>query len=295
MSREHDVLSANAWQRHQHYLRTFSLAHRGGSATQLASSKSYSTDADVVRAHHRFLWDEVQGGSSSGTADSAGDGAMDSRVGSVPGSDALTWEQQLAKRYWHRLFKEYVLADLSRYREGDIGLRWRTEQEVLNGRGQFSCGNKACNRRDVPLTSYELHFGYIEHGEAREALVKVRCCQTCAEKLNYRGNRDRDRAERKRARKEAKREKKHKRHVRECQIESAGSSGDDRGTCETGEAAGAGEEASGLLRRVSTAGNQTTSAGRHASSDRVRQPSEHYGAMRGRREEDDHLLDELFP
>jgi protein FRA10AC1 len=167
-------MSADAWQRHQHYLRTFSRAHRGSDTPQLASTKPSTSDADVVRQHHRFLWDEEQAGSSSGTADTAGGGTTDSRAGSVPGSDGLTWEQRLAKRYWQRLFKEYVIADLSRYREGGIGLRWRTEQEVLDGRGQFSCGNKSCNRRDVPLNSYELHFGYMEHGEAREALVKVR-------------------------------------------------------------------------------------------------------------------------
>jgi hypothetical protein len=31
--------------------------------------------------------------------------------------------------------QEYCLADLSRYREGGIGLRWRTESEVKSGKG----------------------------------------------------------------------------------------------------------------------------------------------------------------
>jgi protein FRA10AC1 len=33
-----------------------------------------------------------------------------------------------------QLFKEYALADMSRYKEGKIGLRWRTEREVIAGK-----------------------------------------------------------------------------------------------------------------------------------------------------------------
>ena len=40
-----------------------------------------------------------------------------------------------------KLFKEYAIADLSRHKEGRVGLRWRT-QEVVSGRGQFICGAK---------------------------------------------------------------------------------------------------------------------------------------------------------
>jgi protein FRA10AC1 len=31
---------------------------------------------------------------------------------------------------------------MSRYKENRIGLRWRTEEEVITGKGQFQCGNK---------------------------------------------------------------------------------------------------------------------------------------------------------
>lgn len=41
-----------------------------------------------------------------------------------------------------KLFKEYAIADLSRYKEGRVGLRWRTQKEVVSGRGQFVCGAK---------------------------------------------------------------------------------------------------------------------------------------------------------
>ena len=35
-----------------------------------------------------------------------------------------------------------VLCDLTGYRKGHVGFRWRTQSEVLQGRGQFSCGHK---------------------------------------------------------------------------------------------------------------------------------------------------------
>ncbi|CAM9306421.1 unnamed protein product, partial [Phaeothamnion confervicola] len=40
----------------------------------------------------------------------------------------------MALKYYRRLYKEYALADLSRYTEGKVGLRWRTESEVIAGK-----------------------------------------------------------------------------------------------------------------------------------------------------------------
>ena len=55
---------------------------------------------------------------------------------------------------------------------GLYGLRWRTKAEVVEGRGQFSCGCKGCGQHQQ-LTSYELPFSYKEGGQQRQALVKV--------------------------------------------------------------------------------------------------------------------------
>lgn len=38
--------------------------------------------------------------------------------------------------------------------------------------GQFFCGNKYCDEKDN-LKSWEVNFGYMEHGEKRNALVKL--------------------------------------------------------------------------------------------------------------------------
>ncbi|CAM9158587.1 unnamed protein product [Laminaria digitata] len=88
----------------------------------------------------------------------------------------------MAAKYYKLLFKEYALADLSRYKEDKVGLRWRTEKDVVSGKGQFECGALRCaERRD--LHSYELNFKYKEAGSVKNELVKVRVCPQCARKL----------------------------------------------------------------------------------------------------------------
>ena len=67
---------------------------------------------------------------------------------------------------------------------GRIGLRWRTEKEVIAGRGQFTCASKHCESDDN-LHSYEVPFEYAEQGVTKNELVKVRVCINCARKLFY--------------------------------------------------------------------------------------------------------------
>jgi hypothetical protein len=52
------------------------------------------------------------------------------------------------------------------------------QKEVFSGDGQWRCGNKAC-RSAQDLSSYEMNFVYTEHGEKKEALVKLRLCPEC--------------------------------------------------------------------------------------------------------------------
>jgi protein FRA10AC1 len=54
-----------------------------------------------------------------------------------------------------------------------IAMRWRTEQEVVNGKGQFTCGNKICPENGG-LRTWEVNFAYREHEEKKNALVKLR-------------------------------------------------------------------------------------------------------------------------
>lgn len=96
----------------------------------------------------------------------------------------------MAKRYYDKLFKEYCICDLSRYKENkardynhpfesfltfcliQVALRWRIEQEVVDGKGQFECGSLACTDREQ-LTSWEVLFSYKEQGEKKSALIKL--------------------------------------------------------------------------------------------------------------------------
>mmetsp|Transcript_1374 Transcript_1374/g.2220 ORF Transcript_1374/g.2220 Transcript_1374/m.2220 type:complete len:320 (+) Transcript_1374:610-1569(+) len=71
-------------------------------------------------------------------------------------TSTTTWQERMARTYEQQLYREYVLADLTRvhlHRSGPVGLRWRTKAEVLQGKGELSCGNKHCpsyNKKHVP-------------------------------------------------------------------------------------------------------------------------------------------------
>eukprot|EP00210_Caulerpa_lentillifera_P004946 g4720.t1 len=95
------------------------------------------------------------------------------------------WATRLAKKYYRRLFKEYCIVDLSLYEYGCLGTRWRTKEEVLEGKGQFICAAKHCGKTEE-LQTFEVNFSYSEDGVKKQALVKVRLCPECMTKMNYR-------------------------------------------------------------------------------------------------------------
>lgn len=148
---------ANAYERHKQFIALYGA--RTSSSGGPAPAPGVS-EYDIARAHSRFIWHDEADAST------------------------LVWEERVAKKYWERLFKEYAVADLSRFEHGQVGLRWRTEKEVVDGKGQFICANKPC-REAAGLCSYEVNFKYEEHGKSHNALIKVRVCQACALKLNY--------------------------------------------------------------------------------------------------------------
>uniref|UniRef100_A0A6M2DGY9 Protein fra10ac1 log isoform x2 plutella xylostella n=1 Tax=Xenopsylla cheopis TaxID=163159 RepID=A0A6M2DGY9_XENCH len=147
----------NAYELHKSLINQY-ISYYGGSTKDFKRDTSKDkTDLDVIRENHKFLWDDV---------------------------DADTWGKKLAKRYYDKLFKEYTICDLSRYKENKVALRWRTRQEVVVGKGQFICGTKKCEIRDE-LRTWEVNFAYIEDNEKKNALVKLRLCPDCSVKLNY--------------------------------------------------------------------------------------------------------------
>ncbi|KAI4520287.1 hypothetical protein K525DRAFT_257692 [Schizophyllum commune Loenen D] len=110
-----------------------------------------------------------------------------------------SWDDQLARKYYDSLYKEYALCDLKHYKSGNFALRWRTENEVLSGAGEETCGNTRCSHHDRPdsgvkLTPVELPFVYAEEGQTKSALVKVVLCRKCLDKLMYKHRKEKERA-----------------------------------------------------------------------------------------------------
>ncbi|XP_068615438.1 protein FRA10AC1-like isoform X2 [Brachionichthys hirsutus] len=158
-SRRAHLISMNAFERHKKFVGDYILYYGGKMDDLKRSTANDQTDHDVLRENHRFLWRDED-------------------------EDDMTWEKELARKYYDKLFKEYCIADLSKYKENKFGFRWRIENEVISGKGQFQCGNKRCDRQEG-LKSWEVNFAYVEQGEKRNALVKLRLCPECSFKLNY--------------------------------------------------------------------------------------------------------------
>ena len=91
---------------------------------------------------------------------------------------------RMARHYYDQLHKEFVICDLSRYKLGQLGLRWRVESEVASGKGEKCCGSVGCTERER-ITPFEINFVYQETGETKQALVKLVLCPECAYKLHH--------------------------------------------------------------------------------------------------------------
>ncbi|KAH0833012.1 folate-sensitive fragile site protein Fra10Ac1-domain-containing protein [Lanmaoa asiatica] len=128
------------------------------------------TEFDILKASHRFLRD-----------DTAAEGSA-------------SWNDQLAKKYYDSLYREFAICDLKHYKSGNFALRWRTESEVLDGIGETSCANTRCEHHRSPssseLSTLELPFAYEEHGDQKEALVKIVLCPRCVRKLMWKRRHD---------------------------------------------------------------------------------------------------------
>lgn len=60
-----------------------------------------------------------------------------------------SWKDRMVQTYHRHLYKTHVIADLTQYKTSRIGLRWRTEEEVIIGKGVDTCGNKHCPSYDM--------------------------------------------------------------------------------------------------------------------------------------------------
>ncbi|KAF7985624.1 hypothetical protein HWV62_2121 [Athelia sp. TMB] len=137
-----------------------------------------TTEFEILKASHKFLRDEDDKGKKKG---------------------ALSWDEQVAAKYYATLYREFAVCDLKHYKSGNFALRWRTESEVLSSAGEATCGNTRCPHHESPrsgtpmpaLSTLELPFAYEEHGERKTALVKVVLCGKCVKKLMWKRAKER--------------------------------------------------------------------------------------------------------
>jgi len=189
----------NAYDRHKQLINTYQLYYPGSTGQLQRDTSTDKRDIDVIREHHRFIWKDNEVDDS--------------------------WEVQLARRYYDKLFKEYCIIDLSRYKENQFGMRWRTEKEVVTGRGQFACSNKKCDERNK-LRTWEVNFGYVENNEKKNALIKCRLCFECSYKLNYH-HKKKEVTRRKKNKKKSSKKKKKRRSKSSRSSDSSSSSDSD--------------------------------------------------------------------
>jgi protein FRA10AC1 len=168
-----NVIFVEQYARHKILINHYQLNQAGAALSFKRDTSQDRTDYDVLRDNHRFLW-------SSDEEEDADDEKKDASTG----DRNKEWEKRLAKKYYDQLFKEYAICDLSRFKEKKVAMRWRIEEEVVRGKGQFICGEKDCLKEER-LRSWEVNFKYQENGEVKNALVKLRLCPQCSDKLNY--------------------------------------------------------------------------------------------------------------
>ncbi|CAG8514611.1 18631_t:CDS:2 [Acaulospora morrowiae] len=151
----------DAYTRHKKFMNDYVFFYGRNNERKFASTLTErpKSEFDILKENHKFLRPQEE-------------------------EEDLTWEQRVAKKYYDKLFKEYCIADLKYYKEGKIALRWRIEKEVITGKGQLICASTKCSEKH-DLKSWEVNFAYIEDGEKKNALVKIRLCPKCSVKLNY--------------------------------------------------------------------------------------------------------------
>lgn len=138
----------NPYDYHKYLINEYVLKKPGDTKfLQQKDTSKWKTDRDVIFENMKFIWNEDD--------------------------QPATWEERLAKKYYDKLFREYCICNLSKFKENKLANRFRTEKEVVGGKGQFTCGEISCTELEG-LKTWEVNFAYAEAGEKKNALVKIR-------------------------------------------------------------------------------------------------------------------------
>lgn len=171
----------DAYTRHRFYMQQYVQHYRPGDAKP--QQPQGRTDADVLRENHKFIRDDEEDAKNQHDWEVR---AAQKYYNKVASTACDTWHTPdvLLAAVLLQLYREYCIADMSRYKEGKVAMRWRVEKEVVTGKGHFVCGAKTCNE-NKGLRSFEVNFAYVEAGERKNALVKLRLCPCCGFQLHY--------------------------------------------------------------------------------------------------------------
>lgn len=91
----------DAYARHQRYVRDYARFYSSSSGSTVSDpAPNRRTDFDVLKAAHKF----IRGEDEVNEAD----------------LEKLSYEEQLAVKYYASLFKEYAVCDLKHYKSGNV-------------------------------------------------------------------------------------------------------------------------------------------------------------------------------
>lgn len=93
MSLKSQMRYLNPYDLHKILINEYILKKPGDTTFFKRNTLNDKTDYDVLKSNHKFLWNDI-----------------------VPD----TWEAQFAKKYYDKLYKEYCIGDLSKYKENKV-------------------------------------------------------------------------------------------------------------------------------------------------------------------------------
>lgn len=141
---------------------------------------SIVTAADYEQLHEHYDFAATVAGDTTNTPNAA---TATNDAAAAPAAVPTSWQGRMVQKYQAQLNRDYVLADMTT-RPGQLGLRWRTREEVASGLGSMTCGNKHCRSQQVKsslrysrreeLDLYNISSGGTTIGSEAQELKRLR-------------------------------------------------------------------------------------------------------------------------